>query len=274
MKLYARRIFTTSWEQLCERDLPPGMPPAMPPVLPSPAAMPPGTVPGTAAAMPPDDRAPSFEFDITTSAHSATDMIWDAFLCEFEMSSSVARATPFKFNLVLTMCISVLSAIIGFLLAMPPSTHTAWMVFTHKSCVDDMSVLELGKHLPWTMLILALSILVLIGRIICLTEQYWRDCAFKQSHHDADLEETLESSSSSMISWVSAEASLSNIVDAASGLSGFRFTAGKHSGRTFRKVYDIDKQYVKWCTDHGSPNKLSSGFQTFILYAHLGSKMS
>ena len=123
------------------------------------------------------------------------------------MSSSVVRATPFKFNWVLTMCISVLSAVIGFLLAKPPSTYMAWMVGTHENCLDDMSFLELGKHLPWTMLILALSILVLIGRIICLTEQYWRDCAFKQSHHDADLEETLKSSSSSMISWVCAEAS-------------------------------------------------------------------
>ena len=151
------------------------------------------------------------------------------------MSSSVVRATPFKFSWVLTMCISVLSAIIGFLLAMPPSTHTAWMVVTHKNYLDDMSFLELGKHLPWTMLILALSILVLIGNIICLTKQYWRDRTFKQSHHDADLEETLTSSSSSMISLVSAEASLSNIVDATSGLSGFCFISGKHSGRTFRK---------------------------------------
>ena len=150
----------------------------------------------------------------------------------------------------------------------------AWMVGTHKNCLDEMSFLELGKHLPWTMLILALSILVLIGRIICLTEQYWRDCAFKQSHHDADLEETLESSSSSMISWVTAEASLSNIVDAASGLSGFRFTSGKHSGCTFREVYDLDKKYVKWLTEHGSPNQLSLGFHMFILYARLRSQTS
>ena len=183
------------------------------------------------------------------------------------MPSSAVRATPFKFNWVLTMCISVLSAIIGFLLAMPPSTHTAWMVFTHKNCVDDMSFLELGKHLPWTMLILALSILVLIGDIIRLTKQYWRDRTFKQSHHDA-------SSSSSMISLVSAEASLSNIVDATSGLSGFCFISGKHSGQTFKEVYDLDKGYVTWLTAHGSANKLAPGFQMFILYAHLRSKMS
>ena len=39
MKLYARWIFTTSWEQLCERDLQPGH-----------------ATRGMAAAMPPDDR--------------------------------------------------------------------------------------------------------------------------------------------------------------------------------------------------------------------------
>ena len=106
------------------------------------------------------------------------------------------------------------------------------VVFTH-----------VAKRLPWATLIQALSIMVLSGHTIRLMKQCWRDCVFKQSHHDGDLEETL--TLSTMISMESADATQLDIDKLTTGFSGFRITSGKHSGRTFEEVYDLDQKYVK-----------------------------
>ena len=155
--------------------------------------------------------------------------------------------------------------------------------------IDDMSIFQIVTHLP--MNVVLISTVMLVFSVFCiirpssLMQWYTQVSALiyycwehivghrLNEQNDIDISDMHQNlRSSNVITMQACEATQSEIENTIASLGEFRFTERKQCGRTFKDVFETDKNYVKWILAHETTqHNLSFGYRLFAIYVHLRS---